>query len=87
MSTADYCVEASRLTGRQKQILDLLMLNKTSKEVALCLGIHSRTVDNHCVNIIRALGVTDRYDAVRYWSRISATGELEIRQFPDNHQM
>ncbi len=87
MPPADSGVETTRLTGRQKQILDLLMLNKTSKEVALCLGIHSRTVDNHCVNIIRTLGVTDRYDAVRYWSRVSATGELDIRQFPDNHQM
>jgi DNA-binding CsgD family transcriptional regulator len=60
------------LTGRQKQILDLLALNMTSKQVALRLGIHSRTVDNHCVNIIRALGVCDRYDAVRFWSRIGA---------------
>ncbi len=66
---------ASGLTGRQKQILDLLVANMTSKQVARHPGIHSRTVDNHCVNIVRILGASDRFDAARLWSRIVAAQE------------
>ncbi|MBI5230596.1 MAG: helix-turn-helix transcriptional regulator [Coriobacteriales bacterium] len=73
-------VRSARLTGRQKQILDLLSQNLSSKEVAERLRIHRRTVDNHCVNIIKALGVVDRYDAVRVWSQLNRL-EPE-RRFP-----
>lgn len=69
MATAGF----SGLTGREKQILDLLVLNLSSKQVALHLGIQSRTVDNHCVKIIRKLGASDRFDAVRSWLRIEAS--------------
>lgn len=57
------------LTGRQKQILDLLCENMTSRQAGAALGICPRTVDNHCVRICRVLGVTDRFEAVRVWRR------------------
>ena len=60
-----------RLTGRQRQILDLLCENMTSRQVGAVLGICARTVDNHCVRICRSLGVGDRFEAVRVW-RLSA---------------
>jgi len=56
------------LSGRERQILDLLSMNFRSKEIGARLGIHPRTVDNHCVNICRKLDVTDRFEAVRLWS-------------------
>jgi DNA-binding NarL/FixJ family response regulator len=56
------------LTGRQKQILDLLCRNMTSRQVGAVLDICARTVDNHCVHICRTLGVRDRFEAVRLWS-------------------
>jgi DNA-binding CsgD family transcriptional regulator len=68
------------LTGRQKQILDLLTANMTSRQIANRLGIHSRTVDNHCVNIIRVLGVRDRFDAVRHWTRTTLRGDTESHE-------
>jgi len=57
-----------QLTGRQKQILDLLCKNMTSRQVGAALDICARTVDNHCVRICRILGVRDRFEAVRVWS-------------------
>ena len=57
------------LTGREKQILDLMTLNLNSREIGLQLGLSSRTVDNHCISIIRKLGATDRFDAARMWKR------------------
>lgn len=63
------CVAPERhLTGRQKQILDLLCQNMTSHQVGAALGICARTVDNHCVRICRVLGVADRFEAVRVWT-------------------
>ena len=56
------------LSGRERQILDLLSMNFRSKEIGARLGIHPRTVDNHCINICRKLEVPDRFEAVRLWS-------------------
>lgn len=68
----------SMLTGREKQILDLLVCNMTSKEIAAALGISSRTIDNHCVTIIRKFQVKDRYEAARCW--VAATAALQASQ-------
>ncbi|MBE0476614.1 MAG: helix-turn-helix transcriptional regulator [Coriobacteriia bacterium] len=59
----------SLLSGREKQILDLLSANMSSKEIAAKLGLCRRTIDNHCVNIIRKLQVSDRFEAARLWQR------------------
>jgi DNA-binding NarL/FixJ family response regulator len=64
-----------RLTGRQKQILDLLCQNMTSHQVGAVLGICARTVDNHCVRICRVLEVADRFEAVRIWSAVGDADE------------
>ncbi len=45
------------LSAREKQILALLALEKTSKEIATQLGVSSRTVDSHRSNLIKKLGV------------------------------
>lgn len=58
----------SVLTGRQKQILDLLCQHMTSRQVGAALGICARTVDNHCVRICKTLQVSDRFEAVRVWA-------------------
>jgi DNA-binding NarL/FixJ family response regulator len=64
----------SRLTGRQRQILDLLCENLSSRQVGVVLGICPRTVDNHCVRICRELGVSDRFEAARLWRKRELTG-------------
>ncbi len=57
------------LTGREKQVLDLLCLNLTSKQIASKLCISKRTVDNHCYKICRKMSCKSRFDAVRLWQQ------------------
>lgn len=52
------------LTKREQEVFDLLVLDKTTKEIALFLGISEKTVRNHISNTIQKLGVTGRTQAV-----------------------
>ena len=50
------------LTNRE--VFDLLVLNKSTKEIANFLGISEKTVRNHISNTIQKLGVKGRTQAV-----------------------
>ena len=52
------------LTKREKEVLDLLVKNKTTKEIAEELGISQKTVRNHVSNVIQKLDVNGRSGAV-----------------------
>ncbi|MFQ6791273.1 LuxR C-terminal-related transcriptional regulator [Thomasclavelia sp.] len=52
------------LTPREKEIFDLLVKNKSTKEIAKTLGISEKTVRNHISNVIQKLGVDSRIQAV-----------------------
>lgn len=52
------------LTSREQEVFDLLVLNKSTKEIALFLGISEKTVRNHISNTIQKLGVKGRTQAV-----------------------
>ena len=52
------------LTDRQKEILTLLALGLSEKEVALSLGISLRTARNHVANLYQRLGLHHRAEAV-----------------------
>ena len=52
------------LTKREKEIFDLLITNKTTKEIAKKLGISEKTVRNHISNAMQKLGVKGRAGAV-----------------------
>jgi two-component system nitrate/nitrite response regulator NarL len=54
------------LTKRQIQILDLIGLGKTSREIAdeLFIGVH--TVDTHRKNMARILGLSGKGELMRY---------------------
>lgn len=52
------------LTKREHQIFSLLILNKTTKQIAVELGISEKTVRNHISNVIQKLGVSGRAAAV-----------------------
>ena len=52
--TALACVAS--LTGRQRQIMDLVLAGHPSKNIAADLGISQRTVDNHRAAIMRKTG-------------------------------
>lgn len=54
----------SILTKREKQVFELLILNKTTNEIAKKLEISEKTVRNHISNVMQKLGVKGRAGAV-----------------------
>ncbi len=52
------------LTNRESEVFELLVLNKTTKEIAKSLNISEKTVRNHISNAIQKLGVKGRAGAI-----------------------
>lgn len=52
------------LTNREKEVFDLLVNNKSTKDIAKILNISEKTVRNHISNVIQKLGVKGRSAAV-----------------------
>ncbi|HIT21354.1 MAG TPA: response regulator transcription factor [Candidatus Scybalousia intestinigallinarum] len=52
------------LTNREQEVFSLLLLNKTTKEIAVELKISEKTVRNHISNVIQKLGVVGRSGAL-----------------------
>ena len=57
-------MKKSILTQREQEVFELLVLNKSTKEIAQFLGISEKTVRNHISNVIQKLGVNGRASAV-----------------------
>lgn len=55
---------ASQLSPRQRAILDLVAAGRTSKEIAVILGISESTVNWHLANAFARLGASSRAEAV-----------------------
>ena len=56
----------SRLTSREREIVQLLAEGKSSKEVAVVLGISVKTAETHRANVMRKLQVHSVSELVRY---------------------
>jgi len=52
------------LTTREQEVFELLVLNKSTKEIAEFLGISEKTVRNHISNAMQKLDVKGRAQAV-----------------------
>jgi LuxR family transcriptional regulator of spore coat protein len=65
----------SILTKREKEVFDLLVQNKITKEIAEKLNISEKTVRNHISNVMQKLGVKGRAAAVVELLKI---GEISI---------
>ncbi len=52
------------LSGRERQVLELLAKGSANKEVASLLSLSESTVKTHVANIFQKLGVNDRTSAV-----------------------
>lgn len=52
------------LTKREKEVFELLVKNKTTKDIATILNISEKTVRNHISNVMQKLGVKGRAAAV-----------------------
>jgi DNA-binding NarL/FixJ family response regulator len=57
---------ATRLTGREREVMRLLAEGMTSREAAVQLNISIRTVESHRTNISRKLNLSSIADLVRY---------------------
>jgi DNA-binding CsgD family transcriptional regulator len=51
---------AGSLTGREREIAQLVAARKSNKEIGVALGISSRTVSTHLSNVFAKLGVASR---------------------------
>ena len=65
----------SILTKREKQGFNVLIQNKTTKEIANILFISEKTVRNHISNAMQKLGVKGRAGAVVELIRL---GEISL---------
>ncbi|GGI10425.1 response regulator transcription factor [Bacillus sp. JJ664] len=63
------------LTKREKEVFELLVQDKTTREIAEELFISEKTVRNHISNAMQKLGVKGRSQAVIELLRM---GELEL---------
>lgn len=54
------------LTGRQRDVFQLLVEGKATKEIAYILGVSPKTVETHRSEVLRRLGVRDVGGLVRY---------------------
>ncbi len=52
------------LTMREKEVFNLLIINKSTKQIADTLKISEKTVRNHISNVIQKLGVKSRSQAL-----------------------
>ena len=49
-----------QITAREKEVLELLVVGRSNKEIASPLGIEERTVKAHVSHLLRKLGVSNR---------------------------
>lgn len=68
-------MKKSILTKREKQVFEMLIINKTTKEIAESLKISEKTVRNHISNAMQKLGVKGRASAVVELLRL---GEISL---------
>jgi DNA-binding NarL/FixJ family response regulator len=57
---------SDRLTSREREIVQLLSEGRSSKEVAVALGISVKTAETHRANIMRKLEIHSVSELVRY---------------------
>lgn len=75
MNNSNEFRQSSILTKREREVFEILLQDKTTKEIADELFISDKTVRNHISNTIQKLGVKGRAQAVIELIRM---GELEL---------
>jgi DNA-binding NarL/FixJ family response regulator len=59
-------ITSSRLTPRQREIIQLLAEGQSSKEIAVALGLSVKTAETHRANIMKRLNCHSASEIVRY---------------------
>jgi DNA-binding NarL/FixJ family response regulator len=57
---------AIALTEREREILQLVVMGHTNKQMAEMLGISTRTIEAHRASLLRIVGVKSRAELVRF---------------------
>ena len=57
---------AIALTEREREVLQLVVLGHTNKQMAEMLGVSMRTVEAHRASLLRIVGVTTRAELIRF---------------------
>ena len=60
----DLC-EQAHLSGREWEVLERIALGESAKEIAVALGLSSRTVEGYRANMLRKAGVRSTTELVR----------------------
>ena len=55
-----------RLTDRESEVLRLIALGYSNKEIGVNLDLSVKTIEAHKANAMRKLGISSRIDIVRY---------------------
>src|SRR5690606_23775768 len=63
----------AELTGRQREVLNLLAEGESNKEIARCLDVSEATVKAHLATILRILKAKNRTQAVVYLQKLALT--------------
>ncbi len=64
------------LSPREREVFGLLLEGMPNKLIARQLGISEKTVKSHLTHVFRAIGVTDRVQAVLWAERQGVRGDL-----------
>lgn len=70
------------LTKKQREVLDLVLQHKSSKEIARTLQISPYTVDQRIVSARQKLGSASRGELARAYSHLLETCEETVYGFP-----
>jgi two-component system response regulator NreC len=58
------------LSGREREVLELIADSKTTKEIAVILGVSVKTADSHRTKLMGKLGIHSTAGLVRYAIRV-----------------
>jgi DNA-binding CsgD family transcriptional regulator len=75
---------AGLLTGRQRQILNLILIGHSNREIALILQISVRTVEVHRFNLMRKLNVRNVAQLLQRSLHLRLLSASVIRSRPGN---
>jgi DNA-binding NarL/FixJ family response regulator len=68
------------LTSRERQVLDLILLARSNREIARQLGIEERTVKAHVGSLMRKTGADNRIELSMRAMSLSLATQVEIPQ-------
>ncbi|AUH51193.1 DNA-binding response regulator [Chromobacterium sp. ATCC 53434] len=74
--TQEVMTQLSRISGREREVLELVADGLSSKEIARELDLSPRTIEVHRANLFSKLGVDSLADLIRFYLKaLEATGK------------